>query len=122
MLLAFPLGFFIRGKILKPFLIIGSIGVPIVAIAVVMSIQNNFVDVLPFLFIGWGILYTFFQVSILPYIMRNTKEENQSHAIALSFATNSFGTILSGLLIFLFDYLVRYLDDLKNLRMPFLQL
>ena len=105
MLLAFPLGFFIRGKILKPFLIIGSIGVPIVAIAVVMSIQNNFVDVLPFLFIGWGILYTFFQVSILPYIMRNTKEENQSHAIALSFATNSFGMILSGLLIFLFDNL-----------------
>ena len=105
MLLAFPLGFFIKGKILKPFLIIGSIGVPIVAIAVVMSIQNNFVNVLPFLFISWGILYTFFQVSVLPYIMRNTKEENQSHAIALSFATNSFGMILSGLLIFLFDNL-----------------
>ena len=37
--------------------------------------------------------------------MLNTSKENQSHAIALSFATNSFGMILSGLLIFIFDNL-----------------
>jgi len=37
--------------------------------------------------------------------MRNTEVENQSHAISLSFATNSFGMIFSGLLIFLFDNL-----------------
>ena len=105
MLLAFPLGFFIKGKNLKPFLILGSVGVPIVAILVVLTIQNGASNFLPALFIFWGVLYSCFQVSVLPYIMRNTLKENQSHAISLSFATNSFGMIFSGILIFLFDNL-----------------
>ena len=105
MLLAFPLGFFIKGKNLKPFLISGSVGVPIVAILVVLTIQNGASNFLPALFIFWGVLYSCFQVSVLPYIMRNTLKENQSHAISLSFATNSFGMIFSGMLIFLFDNL-----------------
>ena len=42
--------------------------------------------------------------------MRNTKKENQSHAISLSFATHSFGMIFSGILIFLFDQLTS-IDD-----------
>ena len=105
MLLAFPLGFFIKGRVLRPFLIFGSLGVPIIAILIVLVIEYSFRGFLPILFILWGILYTFFQVSVLPYIMRNTEVENQSHAISLSFATNSFGMIFSGLLIFLFDNL-----------------
>jgi fucose permease len=105
MLLAFPLGFFIKGRALKPFLFLGNLGVPIIAILVVMAIKYKQEDILPFLFVSWGVSYTFFQVSVLPYIMRNTSKENQSHAIALSFATNSFGMILSGLLIFIFDNL-----------------
>ena len=105
MLLAFPLGFFIKGRALKPFLFLGNLGVPIIAILVVMAIKYKQQDILPFLFVSWGVSYTFFQVSVLPYIMRNTSKENQSHAIALSFATNSFGMILSGLLIYIFDNL-----------------
>ena len=105
MLLAFPLGFFIKGRVLRPFLILGSLGVPIIAILIVLVIEYSFRGFLPVLFILWGILYTFFQVSVLPYILRNTEVENQSHAISLSFATNSFGMIFSGLLIFLFDNL-----------------
>lgn len=105
MLLAFPLGFFIKGRVLRPFLFLGSLGVPIISILVLIVIEYNKQEYLPALFICWGVLYTFFQVSVLPYIMRNTKEENQSHAISLSFATNSFGMIFSGLLIFLFDNL-----------------
>ena len=72
MLLAFPLGFFIKGRVLRPFLIFGSLGVPIIAILIVLVIEYSFRGFLPILFILWGILYTFFQVSVLPYIMRNT--------------------------------------------------
>ena len=39
MLLAFPLGFFIKGRSLKPFFVLGSIGVPIVAILIVIVIN-----------------------------------------------------------------------------------
>jgi hypothetical protein len=99
-LLAFPLGFYIKGKKLKPFFMIGSIGVPIVAIVLVLAISYNQFKVLPLLFILWGIVFTFFQVSSLPYVMRNTQKKDQSHAISLNYATHSFGTIISGVFIF----------------------
>jgi len=116
MLLAFPLGFFIKGRSLKPFFILGSVGVPIVAILIVVFINLEKEEFLPFLFIFWGAVYTCFQVSVLPYIMRNTLAEHQSHAISMSFATNSFGMILSGILIFLLSNIFQ-IDDGQSLIM-----
>ena len=111
MLLAFPLGFYIKGKPLKPFFILGSLGVPTVAITLVLAIQYRFYQYLPTLFILWGIVFTLFQVSSLPYIMRNTSVTNQSHAISLNYATHSFGTILSGIMIFGFGQLMLEMDE-----------
>jgi hypothetical protein len=74
--------------------------VPIVAIVLVLAISYNQFKVLPLLFILWGIVFTFFQVSSLPYVMRNTQKKDQSHAISLNYATHSFGTIISGVFIF----------------------
>ena len=111
MLLAFPLGFYIKGKPLKPFFILGSLGVPTVAIALVLVVQYGLYQYLPILFILWGIVFTLFQVSALPYIMRNTSVENQSHAISLNYATHSFGTILSGIIIFGFGQFMKEIDE-----------
>ena len=111
MLLAFPLGFYIKGKPLKPFFILGSLGVPLVAISLVLAVQNSYFHYLPFLFILWGGVFTLFQVSALPYIMRNTTIENQSHAISLNYATHSFGTILSGIIIFGFAQFMKEMDE-----------
>ena len=111
MLLAFPLGFFIKGKPLKPFFLLGSLGVPMVAIALVLAVQNVLFSFLPTLFILWGVVFTLFQVSALPYVMRNTSNANQSHAISLNYATHSFGTILSGIIIFGFGQFMREIDE-----------
>ena len=111
MLLAFPLGFYIKGKPLKPFFILGSLGVPTVAITLVLAIQYRFYQYLPTLFILWGVVFTLFQVSSLPYIMRNTSVTNQSHAISLNYATHSFGTILSGIMIFGFGQFMLEMDE-----------
>jgi len=111
MLLAFPLGFYIKGKPLKPFFILGSLGVPTVAIALVLAIQYRLYYYLPTLFILWGVVFTLFQVSSLPYVMRNTSVANQSHAISLNYATHSFGTILSGIMIFGFGQFMREMDE-----------
>ena len=115
MLLAFPLGFYIKGKPLKPFFILGGIGVPVIAIALLLAIQYGLYHYLPVLFIFWGIVFTLFQVSSLPYLMRNTVSENQSHAIALNYATHSFGTILSGLFIFFSGKFLPEIDEGKVL-------
>lgn len=111
MLLAFPLGFYIKGKPLKPFFILGSLGVPSVAITLVLAIEYGFYLYLPTLFILWGVVFTLFQVSSLPYIMRNTSVTNQSHAISLNYATHSFGTILSGIMIFGFGQFMLEIDE-----------
>ena len=111
MLLAFPLGFYIKGKPLKPFFILGSLGVPTVAIALVLVVQYGLYQYLPILFILWGIVFTLFQVSSLPYVMRNTAIHNQSHAISLNYATHSFGTILSGIIIFGFGQFMKEIDE-----------
>ena len=100
MVLAFPLGLYIKGRQLKPFFIAGSVGVPMMAILMVYSISRQWYEFLPFSFVMWGVFFSCFQVSTLPYIMRNTKKENQSHAISLSYSTHSFGTIISGMAIF----------------------
>ena len=115
MLLAFPLGLYIKGKPLKPFFMIGSLGVPLVAISLVLVIQYGDHSFLPLLFILWGVVFTLFQVSALPYIMRNTVAENQSHAISLNYATHSFGTILSGIIIFGSGQFIKGIDEGKIL-------
>ena len=115
MLLAFPLGFYIKGKPLRPFFIFGSLGVPIVAITLILAVQYRFFQYLPVLFILWGIVFTLFQVSSLPYVMRNTSAENQSHAISLNYATHSFGTILSGLFIYVSGKFMTEIDEGKIL-------
>ena len=111
MLLAFPLGFYIRGKPLKPFFILGSVGVPFIAIFLVLAVENTWYEYLPLLFILWGVVFTLFQVSSLPYIMRNTIPKNQSHAISLNYATHSFGTILSGIIIFGFGNYMKKINE-----------
>ena len=111
MLLAFPLGLYIKGKSLKPFFILGGVGVPVIAIALVLTVQYGWHHYLPVLFIFWGVAFTLFQVSSLPYLMRNTIVENQTHAISLHYATNSFGTIFSGLIIFGSGQFMRELDE-----------
>ena len=115
MLLAFPLGFYIKGKPLKPFFLIGAIGVPIVAIILILFVQYGLHYYLPVLFIIWGCVFTLFQVSSLPYVMRNTVSKNQSHAISLNYATHSFGTIFAGLLIFVGGHFIRGVDEGKIL-------
>ena len=115
MLLAFPLGIYIKGKPLKPFFMAGTLGVPLVAIALILAIEYMRNDYLPILFVLWGFVFTLFQVSSLPYVMRNTVPENQSHAISLNYATHSFGTILSGIFIFLSGQFIPAIDEGKIL-------
>jgi len=115
MLLAFPLGIYIKGKPLKPFFIAGTLGVPLVAITLILAIEHMQNDYLPILFVLWGFVFTLFQVSSLPYVMRNTVPENQSHAISLNYATHSFGTILSGIFIFLSGQFMPVIDEGKIL-------
>jgi len=51
----------------------------------------------------WGASFTFMQIPILPFILRNCAKGNQTAAISLSYSTWSFGGIASGIVIALLD-------------------
>lgn len=96
---AFPLGIFIKGKALKPFILASSILVPIFSLFLLFSIQSGDETRITIGFIFWGISFMILNVCGLPYIMRAAPEEVVSEAISLNFSTWSLATIVSGSLI-----------------------
>ncbi|MDQ3191791.1 MAG: MFS transporter [Bacteroidota bacterium] len=101
LLLAFPLGLFIKGRKIKPIFIFASYAVPIFSLLVVYGIYFHISWLLYVSQILWGIGFLCFQITALPFILRNAKRETHTEAISLTFATYSFGGISSGVLIFL---------------------
>ncbi len=99
LILAFPLGVFIRGKPLKPFFIASSIMVPLSSLLLLLMIKGGDVTQITFGFIAWGISFMILSVCTLPFIMRSEPEDVVTEAISLSFSTWSLAMIVSGLLI-----------------------
>ena len=100
-ILSYPLGYFIRFRPLKSFFVIASVLLPFVAISLVLMIHFSLIKYITMVFFIWGIIFTMFQVSVLPYIMRHSSDQNQSYAISLSFATHSVAMVVSGIIIYL---------------------
>lgn len=101
MLIAFPLGLYIKGRKILPFFRIASWGVFIFSLGILLSIRQDWTVLLPIALSLWGLSYALMQVLAMPYILRNTKQANQSAAISLSYSTYSFGMIAAGTLIYL---------------------
>jgi predicted MFS family arabinose efflux permease len=59
----------------------------------------------------WGASFTFMQIPIFPYVLRNVSKGQQTAAIALSYSTWSFGGIVSGILITVLDAINPVLFD-----------
>ncbi|MDP2387975.1 MAG: MFS transporter [Bacteroidota bacterium] len=103
LLFALPLGIIIRGKKVKGLFMLSAIFVPLFALCNVFFIQFHntmLVHISQFL---WGASFTFMQIPIIPFILRNCKKEQHTAGIALSYSTYSFAGIVSGVLITLLD-------------------
>jgi len=105
--LAFPLGIFIKGKALKPFLLSSSLLVPLFSLFLLFAIQSGNETRIILGFLLWGSSFMILNVCGLPYIMRAAPEEVVSEAISLNFSTWSLATIVSGTLINLLSRLGR---------------
>ena len=102
-ILALPLGNFIKSKKLMPLFYLSNICVPLFGIAIVLSIalQLKYLTLISLLL--WGASFTFMQIPISPFILRNSKKENHTAGISLSYSTWSFAGILSGVVIAILD-------------------
>jgi hypothetical protein len=111
LLLAFPLGLYIKGRKIKPIFFFGSLSVPIFSLLIVYSVCNHWHSLLYISQVFWGIGFLCFQITALPFILRNAKKETHTEAISLSFATYSLGGILSGAMIYLLQNIHPVFDE-----------
>lgn len=102
-ILAFPLGKLIPGKKLMPLFLLSNLCVPMFGIAIVVSIAFKLKYLTLISLLLWGASFTFMQIPVAPFILRNSKKINHTAGISLSYSTWSFGGIISGIVIALLD-------------------
>lgn len=101
--LALPLGRFIKGKKLLPLFFIANTCIPVFGLAIVLSIAMGWKALTIVSLLLWGASFTFMQVPVSPFILRNSSRHNHTAALALSYSTWSFAGILSGVVIAVLD-------------------
>jgi predicted MFS family arabinose efflux permease len=101
--LALPIGNIIKGRVMKPFFYLSTILVPLFGLCIVLFIYLKLTMLIYISLLLWGASFTFMQIPITPYILRNEHIENHTSGIALSYSTWSFAGILSGLIIACLD-------------------
>ena len=101
---ALPLGIYIRGKQLKPFFKLAALLVPVTSAMIIESIHFSIIPMIQLSFLSWGIGMMLMRVCSLPFIIRQTDQENNSEALSLSASTWSLSTIFSGLIISTLDW------------------
>ena len=98
MVLAFPLGVYIKGRRLIPFFRISSIALPLVSFLVIYAVEYRFEAGVMIGMILYGVLRLMLQVCAMPFIVLNAKKETHSEAISLYFQTFSISVFASGLI------------------------
>lgn len=104
-LLAFPLGLFIKGRLLRPFFFLAALLVPILSHLMLYAIDQHWGMGLYVVAMLWGIGFTSIQVSALPYILMNAKPETHSEAISFSYLSFPAMICLSGLFIYMLKWI-----------------
>lgn len=117
--LALPIGQLIKGRIMKPFFYMSSVLVPLFGLCIVTSIYFKFTLLIYVSLVLWGASFTFMQIPIVPYILRNSPKRDHTAGIAFSYSTWSFAGIVSGLLIFILDLINPLLFSEQNILIIF---
>ncbi len=117
--LALPIGNIIKGRIMKPFFYLASMLVPLFGLCIVLFINLQYTSLVYLSLLLWGASFTFMQIPITPYILRNEKKENHTLGIALSYSTWSFAGIVSGIIISFLDKINPYYFDEEKILILF---
>jgi hypothetical protein len=103
--LAVPLGKYIKNRKVLPLFYLSGICVPVFGIAIITCIALGLHKLAMVSLFLWGASFTFMQIPIFPFILRNSTKAHHTAAISLSYSTWSFGGIASGIVIALLDFI-----------------
>lgn len=118
-ILALPFGKLIKGKKLISLFYISSIFVPLFGLVIVFAIALKIKWLILTSLLLWGASFTFMQIPIAPFILRNSAKHNHTAGISLSYSTWSFAGILSGVVIALLDIINPVTFNEKNILIIF---
>ncbi len=93
--LALPLGLLIKGHKVKNLFFLSALGVPLFALLILLGVHLHHHALIVVAHCLWGASFTFMQIPVLPFILRNSSPETQTAAISLSYSTWSFAGIIS---------------------------
>ncbi|MCE3280247.1 MAG: transporter [Bacteroidetes bacterium] len=113
--LAISLGMYIKGRKILPMFYIAAVGVPLFGLLILIGVHIHSTVLLMASHLLWGTAYTFIQIPVLPYILRNVPLHQHTSAITLNFATWSIASIISFLFIGVFNTIDPVLFNEKNL-------
>ena len=113
MLLAFPIGLYIKGRSVKPFFWLAAILMPIASIALIYSIGEGLYWLMYLSAVLWGVAFASMQTCVQPFILLNTKKELHSEAFSLSFISFSSMIFVEGIIYF---FLSKYFPDIVTER------
>lgn len=115
LLLAVPMGMYLKGRNIKPLFIVSCIVVPTASVLIILGTMYHWNQWLYFYQLLWGMGFTFIQIPVMPYILRNSIASNQTGAISLSYSTYSFGGIASGIIIWVLYYINPVIFNERNI-------
>lgn len=101
--LALLMAIYIKGRRILPLFYIAALGVPLFALLILIGVQYKVTSLIVASHLLWGTAYTFIQIPVLPYIMRNASKEQLTLTISLNYATWSIANIVSGFIIALLN-------------------
>jgi MFS family permease len=113
--LALFLGMYIKGRKILPLIRIASAGVPLFGLLIIIGVHSHSTSLVLLSHLLWGTAYTFIQIPILPYIMRNATKEQQTLSITLNFATWSIATITGSFLVAVLNGIAPEIFSERNL-------
>lgn len=117
--LALPFGKLIKGRKLANFFYLSNFFVPLFGLVIVFAIALKIKWLIVLSLLLWGASFTFMQIPVAPFILRNSAKHNHTAGISLSYSTWSFASILSGALIALLDFINPNLFNEKNILIIF---
>jgi len=101
MVLAFPIGLYIKGRSVKPFFWAAVIIMPIASVSLIYAIGAGWYGLMYGSAILWGVAYACMQTCVQPFILLNTKKELHSEAFSLSFLSFSSMIFIEGIIYFI---------------------
>lgn len=117
--LALPFGKWIKGKKLAPYFFLSNLFVPLFGLLIVIAISFKIKWLISTSLLLWGSSFTFMQIPVAPFILRNAAKHNHTAGISLSYSTWSFAGIISGVLIALLDWFNPVIFNEKNILIIF---